>query len=102
MTALRALIFASIDFFENNARIWESGLIAKKKRPMPHHREDAHRGASSPSIIEKPVSWRLGYSTPPEKVTPPGKTAMMGQFEMAPMALMPPNPAFGVPGNAPD
>jgi hypothetical protein len=25
---------------------------------------------------------------------------MMGQFEMAPMALMPPNPAFGVPGNA--
>jgi hypothetical protein len=74
--------------------------IAKKKRPMPHHREDAHRGASSPSIIEKPVSWRLGYSTPPEKVTPPGKTAMMGQFEMAPMALMPANPAFGVPGNA--
>jgi hypothetical protein len=47
-----------------------------------------------------PVSWRLGYSTPPEKVTPPGKTAMMGQFEMAPMALMPANPAFGVPGNA--
>ena len=42
----------------------------------------------------------FAYWTPPEKVTPPGKTTMMGQFEIAPIALMPPSPTLGVPGNA--
>lgn len=31
------------------------------------------------------------YSKPPEKATPPGNTTMIGQLEMAPIALMPPS-----------
>jgi hypothetical protein len=40
------------------------------------------------------------YSTPPGNVTPPGKTTMMGQLEIAPLALMPPKLSSGVPGRA--
>lgn len=43
---------------------------------------------------------RSGYWTPPENGTPPGRTAMIGQFEIIPLELIPPRLASAVPGTA--